>query len=50
MTPFQIRKSRLNRAAQEDALWLYRTLARESLKLGSHLALRDDFSMALLPQ
>ncbi len=47
MAPFRIRRFRLARAANEDAAWLYRTLARESAKLGTRVTLRDDFTLAV---
>jgi len=48
MVPFQIRNFRLNRATRDDAAWLYRSLARESAKLGAQMALRDSVSMGLI--
>jgi poly-gamma-glutamate synthesis protein (capsule biosynthesis protein) len=45
--PFQIRKFRLNRATAEDGLWLQRRLERESARLGAHVSLSRDGTLAV---
>lgn len=47
MRPLQIRKFRLNRASQQDAEWLHRTLDRESAKLGARVELDEARSLIL---
>jgi poly-gamma-glutamate capsule biosynthesis protein CapA/YwtB (metallophosphatase superfamily) len=42
MTPMQLRKLRLNRAAPEDAMWLGDKLARISLEFRSRVGASDD--------
>jgi poly-gamma-glutamate capsule biosynthesis protein CapA/YwtB (metallophosphatase superfamily) len=50
MIPLQIRKFRLTRATTEDTGCLYRTLARESAMLGTHLTLSEDQHIVLAPE
>ena len=47
MVPMQIRRFRLNRPSRPDAEWLYQVLARESARLGTAIALRQDGSFAI---
>jgi poly-gamma-glutamate synthesis protein (capsule biosynthesis protein) len=47
MTPMQLRKLRLNRAAPEDAMWLRDRLARISLEFRSQVEASDDGSLRL---
>jgi poly-gamma-glutamate synthesis protein (capsule biosynthesis protein) len=47
MTPMQLRKLRLNRAAPEDARWLRDRLARISLEFRSAVEASDDGSLLL---
>jgi poly-gamma-glutamate capsule biosynthesis protein CapA/YwtB (metallophosphatase superfamily) len=49
LTPFKIRRFRLDRAARADAAWLRDTLDRESTKFGVRLTLSsDDNTLAVL--
>jgi len=45
MRPFQIRRFRLNGAAEEDARWLSQRLHRESAGLGTRIRLASDGSL-----
>ncbi|HVM81983.1 MAG TPA: CapA family protein [Stellaceae bacterium] len=45
MRPFQIRRFRLNSAAEEDARWLSQRLDRESARLGTRVRLASDGSL-----
>jgi poly-gamma-glutamate synthesis protein (capsule biosynthesis protein) len=47
MTPFRIRRFRLERAADEDSRWLALTLDREGRKLGTGVTLGDDGRLLL---
>jgi poly-gamma-glutamate synthesis protein (capsule biosynthesis protein) len=47
MTPLQIRRFRLNRVAQEDALWLRDVLKREGEKLGTGVELNENGTLTL---
>jgi len=48
LTPFQIRKFRLNRASGQDAAWLRDTLDRESATFGTRIALNEDNTLTVL--
>ncbi len=48
MSPFQIRRFRLNRAAAQDAAWLRETLDRESARLGARVRLGEDNALNLV--
>lgn len=45
LTPFQIRRFRLNRISQPDIAWLQATLDRESAKFGARIVQRDENSL-----
>ena len=47
MTPFRIRRFRLERAAIEEAQWLAETLDREGRMLGTKVEIVDDGELAL---
>jgi poly-gamma-glutamate capsule biosynthesis protein CapA/YwtB (metallophosphatase superfamily) len=47
MTPFRIRRLRLERASREDAAWLAATLDRESRRFGAHVTLEPDDTLRL---
>ena len=47
MTPMQIKKMRLNRAALVDSAWLRDMLERESAPYGSHVELQSDGTLIL---
>jgi poly-gamma-glutamate synthesis protein (capsule biosynthesis protein) len=47
MTPMQIRKMRLNRAAPVDSAWLRDTLERVSAPYGSHVDLQSNGTLTL---
>jgi poly-gamma-glutamate synthesis protein (capsule biosynthesis protein) len=47
MTPFQIRRFRLNRASKEDARWLRDTLGPECARLGTRVESTADGRMTL---
>jgi hypothetical protein len=42
MVPMQLCRFRLNRPSQQDVAWLHRTLARESAKLGTPIAMQQN--------
>ncbi|MEN8265019.1 MAG: CapA family protein [Nitrospirota bacterium] len=48
MTPTQIKNFKVNRASENDALWLRDTLNREGKKLGTRVELNEDNSLTLL--
>ena len=50
IVPMQIRRFRLNHPSRRDAEWLYRVLERESARLGTALAWRDDGSFLIEPR
>lgn len=52
MTPTQIKRFRVNRAAKEDALWLRDTLNREGKRLGTRVQMseRDALILRWLPE
>lgn len=47
MSPMQIRRFRLNRASEDDALWLKDILNREGKKFGTQVELEADNTLAL---
>jgi poly-gamma-glutamate synthesis protein (capsule biosynthesis protein) len=47
MTPMQIRKMRLNRAAAVDSAWLSDTLGRVSAPYDSHIDLQSNGTLTL---
>ncbi len=47
MVPFQVRQFRLNHVSREDARWLERTMNRECVKFGSHVALSETGRLKL---
>jgi poly-gamma-glutamate capsule biosynthesis protein CapA/YwtB (metallophosphatase superfamily) len=47
MTPFQIRRFRLNRLSGDDALWVRDVLNREGHEFGTRVQLHDDDSLTL---
>ncbi len=47
MTPTRIRRFRLERASRNDAVWMQRTLARESRTFGTEVVLGEDNSLTL---
>jgi poly-gamma-glutamate capsule biosynthesis protein CapA/YwtB (metallophosphatase superfamily) len=48
LTPFQIRKFRLNRASRQDAAWLRDILVRESGDFGTRVVLNEDNTLTVL--
>lgn len=47
MTPTRMRRFRVNRASEEEALWLNEVLNREGRRLGTQVALRNDNTLEL---
>jgi len=50
LTPFQIRRFRVNRAGRQEAQWLRDTLNRVGQPLGTQVTLREDDSLELRQQ
>jgi poly-gamma-glutamate capsule biosynthesis protein CapA/YwtB (metallophosphatase superfamily) len=49
LVPYQIRRFRLHRASEADAMWLQSTLDRESVRFGTRIVLEND-QLTALPQ
>ncbi|HEX7234644.1 MAG TPA: hypothetical protein VF243_05185, partial [Nitrosospira sp.] len=47
MSPMQIRRFRLNRVSEDDALWLENILNREGKKFGTQVELEADNTLVL---